>query len=57
MQQQPLNASVPRQTPARTHVEIQCDKGRVTPSVPRELDADEMRHVSGAGTRLPVHRW
>lgn len=57
MRQLPLNVPVLRQTPASTRVDAQCDARRAAPTAPRELGADELRQVSGAGTRLPNRTW
>ncbi|MEI2679712.1 MAG: hypothetical protein V9G29_18700 [Burkholderiaceae bacterium] len=53
----PQNIPAPRQNPAPARVDAQRDARRAAPTAPRELDADELRHVSGAGTRLPNRTW
>lgn len=58
MRQLPLNAPVLRQTPASTpRIDVQRDARRAAPTAPRELGADELRHVSGGVTRLPNRTW
>ncbi|MDO9314539.1 MAG: hypothetical protein Q7T97_08350 [Burkholderiaceae bacterium] len=57
MRQLPLNVPVLRQSPAPARVDAQRDAHRATLAAPRELGAEELRHVSGAGTRLPNRTW
>lgn len=52
----PLNVPMLRQIPA-ARIDALRDARRAVPTSPRELGADELRHVSGAGTRLPNRTW
>lgn len=51
-----LNVPMLRQTPA-ARIDAQRDTRRAVPTAPRELGANELRHVSGAGNRLPNRTW
>ena len=57
MRQLPLNVPVLRQSPGPARVDVQRDARRAVPAAPRELGAEELRHVSGAGARLPNRTW
>ncbi len=57
MRSLPLNVPVLRQTPAPARIDAQRAARRAAPAAPRELGADELRQVSGAGTRLPNRTW